>query len=413
MKDKKKNVTLYYGIITATYSVGYVTMSAFSSLFLKDIGLDDGDIGMLLAIASLVSVLIQPKVGSLIDRNPKISTKGVLLLLSIMVSILGISIVFLARSDIAVTTALYGISVMLLMLGQPFINALGMDAINYGYPINFGIGRGMGSLGYALGSAAFGSISVMYGPRSVPVAFSCSFLALCLFIYFYPVKKNVFIDNENKSASNNNSLKYAEDTDSINKSEKSQFLIRYKRLGIMLFGLIFVYFSHALINTFTLQIVQSKSGDSADMGTATAIAAICELVTVIIFPFYLKHFKLNNLLRISCVFFTLKIFTSFLVPDMMTFFLIQGLQMFGWGIMSIGIVYYANEFVGENDKAQAQAYAGMAYTISSVLASFLGGNIIDWVGVDSMLQIGSAVALIGTIVVWVTVKDLKVKTNEA
>lgn len=397
MNEKKKNVTLFYGIIMATYSVGYVTMSAFSSLFLKDIGLDDGDIGMLLAIASLISVLIQPPVGTLIDRNPKVSTKGVLLLISILVTILGINIVFVSQS-IVTTTILYGISVMLLMLGQPFLNALGMDAINYGYPINFGVGRSMGSLGYALGSAAFGSVSVMYGPRSVPVAFSIAFFVLCGFIYFYPVKKVV------------KEIEVKKETES---KKSSGFLLKYKRLGVMLLGLIFVYFSHALINTFTLQIVQSKSGNSSDMGIATAIAAICELVTVMIFPFYMKHFKLHNLLRVSCIFFTLKIFTSFLVPNVFTFFLIQGLQMFGWGIMSIGIVYYANDFVGEFDKAQAQAYAGMAYTIASVLASFLGGNIIDMLGVDRMLQIGSLVALVGSVVVWAAVRENKEKINAA
>lgn len=65
----KKNVTLYYGLIMAVYSIAYVTMSAFSSVYLLDVGFTNGNVGVLLAIGSLLSVLLQPVVGSLIDRN--------------------------------------------------------------------------------------------------------------------------------------------------------------------------------------------------------------------------------------------------------------------------------------------------------------------------------------------------------
>lgn len=373
----------------ATYSVGYVTMSAFSSLYLLDIGLSNGAVGLLLALASMISVILQPPVGAIIDKNPKISTKWMLLLIGIIVSAIGGLIIFVPHKGIALTSILYGTDIMLLMLAQPFLNALGMDAINYGYPINFGVGRSMGSLGYALGSFAFGRISVMAGAKSVPVAFSISFLVLCALLFIYPVKKDetVVISKEETK-----------------KENPFLFLTRYKKFAIMLIGLIFVYFSHSLINTFTLQIVLSKNGTSKDMGTATSIAAICELITMLLFPLYMKRFKLYNLLRVSCLFFVLKIFLSFFVTSMAGFLLIQGTQMFGWGLMSMGIVYYVNNLVGDYDKAQGQAYAGMAYTIACVLATFIGGNIIDLFGVNAMLISGTVLAAFGGIILYFAVE---------
>ncbi len=391
---KKKNATIYYGLIMATYSVGYVTLSAFSSLYLLDLGLNNGAVGILLAVASMVSVLLQPSVGSVIDRNPKISSKHMLLLMAVLIAVLGLLLIFIPGHNLVLSTILYGVSIMLLMLGQPFLNALGMDAINYGYPINFGIGRSMGSMGYALGSAAFGRISVMFGAKSVPVAFTIAFCVLCGLIYIYPVKKEIAAPTDDA-------------TSEIRSQKENPFLFlgKYKRMAAMLLGLMLIYFSHVLINTFSLQVVTNKGGTSSDMGTAAAIAAICELITMLLFPLYMKRFKLHQMLRVSGIFFTLKIFLSFLVPNMFTFYIIQATQMFGWGIMSIGIVYYVNNLVGENDKAKGQAYAGMAYTLSSVLGSFLGGNIIDWLGVDMMLIIGSVLAAVGTVVVWITVED--------
>lgn len=304
---------------------------------------------------------------------------------------MGLMIVFIKGKGLALTTALYAVNITLLMLAQPFLNALGMDAINYGYPINFGVGRSMGSLGYAIGSFAFGRISVMAGPKSVPVVFSIAFFVLCIFLYLYPVKKdeNYIVKKETESRDN-----------------PFLFLTKYKRFALMLLGLILVYFSHALINTFTLQIVMSKNGSSGDMGTATSLAAFCELITLLIFPFYLKHFKLDFLIKVSCMFFVLKTFFSFIVTNMFAFYLIQGFQMFGWGLMSMGIVYYVNDLVGKNDKAQGQAYAGMAYTIASVLATFMGGNIIDVYGVNMMLIVGSIMASVGSIVVWINTKKI-------
>lgn len=383
----------------ATYSIGYVTLSAFSSLYLLDLGLSNGAVGVLLAIASLISVLLQPSVGTVIDKNPKVSSKQVLLIMAILIALLGVLLIILPGKNIVLSTALYGVSVMLLMLGQPFLNSLGMDAINYGYPISFGVSRSMGSLGYAFGSAAFGRISVMFGAKSVPVAFSIAFVVLCICLYFYPVvtEKTDAENNEENSTEKN----------SDEKENPFLFILKYKRLGIMLLGLVLIYLSHILINTFSLQIVVSKNGTSSDMGTAAAIAAICELITMLLFPFYLKHFKLHQLLRVSGIFFTLKIFLSFVVPNIFTFYLIQSTQMFGWGIMSIGIIYYVNGIVGDNDKARGQAFAGMSYTLSSVLGTFIGGNLIDLMGVNMMLIIGSILAAVGTLVVFVTVEQVK------
>ncbi len=385
----KKDTTIYYGLIMAVYSVGYVTMSAFSSLYLLDVGLSNGAIGILIAIASLVSVAFQPIVGGLIDKNPKISTKGILLVIGIVVLIIGLIISFVPGKGIAFTTALYGTDIMLLMLAQPFLNALGMDAINYGYRINFGVGRGMGSLGYALGSAAFGRISVIFGPKCVPIAFSISFFVLCFLLFIYPVKKsvsNVTIEKKEK------------------KGNPFLFLTRYKRFAILLVGLIFIYFSHVLINTFSLQVVLAKGGTNADMGNAAAFAAVCELITTITFVFYMKKFALHNLMRVSGIFFTAKIFLTFLVPNMPMFYIIQITQMFGWGIMAIGIVYYVNDLVGEYDRAQGQAYAGMAYTIASVIGSSFGGGVIDMFGVNAMLILGTILAAFGTVIVWFAIE---------
>ena len=81
--------------------------------------------------------------------------------------------------------------------------------------------------------------------------------------------------------------------------------------------------------------------------------------------------------------------------------------MFGWGFMSVGIVYYVNELVGGEDIAQGQAYAGMSMTIANVLATSIGGNIIDMYGVNRMLIVGTMAAVLGTVILYFSVNDVK------
>lgn len=387
----KKNVTVYYGLIMAVYSVGFVIMSAFSSLYLLSTGMSSGEIGALLACAGIVSAVLEPPVGALIDRHPRVSGRTVLLICSAVIVAFGILLILTPGRSMALTGILYGIPIMLLYLAQPFLNALGMEAINLGYGLNFGAGKAMGSSGYALGSYVFGIISVLCGASIIPFAFSVVYLVLCVIVFFYPVQKDRVRSGEAAPRKLGNPY---------------LFLSRYKRFAGVLVGLIFIYFSHALINTFSLQIVMPKGGTSADMGTAAAIAAVCELITMLCFSFYMKKTGLGILLKISGVFFTLKILFSLIVTSVAGFFVIQVFQMFGWGLLAIGIVYYVNEITQQDDKAQGQAYAGISMTAGSVLASFLGGRMIDLFGVDTMLITGTVVSFAGTVLLWIFIDDV-------
>ena len=81
----KKNVTVYYSLIMALYSIGFVAMSAFSSLYLLNNGLSSGAIGILIAVSSLVAVGLEPVIGALIDRTRRVSTKGVMLVIGVCI----------------------------------------------------------------------------------------------------------------------------------------------------------------------------------------------------------------------------------------------------------------------------------------------------------------------------------------
>jgi MFS transporter, PPP family, 3-phenylpropionic acid transporter len=276
--------------------------------------------------------------------------------------------------------------VTLLQLLTPFINSLGMESINQGHNLNFGIARGMGSVAYAALSYVLGIITSRTGITAVPVCIMIVTLVLMGCLALFPFTKSSSVptgDNSKKQTSN-----------------PLQFLRKYKRFTIVLVGCILIYLGHVLLNSFTFQIVQSKGGGSSEMGTATAIAAMSELPTLFLFGYMLKKARCDIWFRLTGIFFTLKSLGSLLAPNMTVFYGIQIFQMLGWGLMAAASVYYVNSIMDAEDAIKGQAYITMTYTLGSVIGAFLGGALIDFSGVNTMLLFATISAAVGAVIIF-------------
>lgn len=94
----------------------------------------------LAAIAGLLSAVLQPVLAGYADQPQSPSLKKLIQMLYFLQLILVIGL-FLSHSLI-LTGLLYGSSIALLQLMTPFINSLGMESINQGHSLNFGLARG-------------------------------------------------------------------------------------------------------------------------------------------------------------------------------------------------------------------------------------------------------------------------------
>lgn len=137
------------------------------------------------------------------------------------------------------------------------------------------------------------------------------------------------------------------------------------------------------------------------MGTASAIAAICELPTLFLFGYIIRKFRCDLLLKTAGIFFTIKALGTLLAPGIPVFYGDTDFQMLGWGLMTAASVYYVNALMEPEDAIQgAGTYFTMAYTLGeSVLGSFLGGTLIDLAGVHAMLFFSTVSAFIGALIV--------------
>lgn len=383
--NQRKNLTGSYACIQALYWMYFAAVMSFSGFFLLDAGFSNTQIGIIAAVAGIFSALLQPVLASYADRSDSPSLKKLIQIFYGVQLLLGIGLFF--SGSLVLTGLLYGISIALLQLLTPFINALGMESINQGQNLNFGLARGMGSVAYAVICYILGIITVKAGARSIPVSVIIFAILTFVCVIAFPFVKT----------------QVSSKTASSGKSQTSplQFFRKYQRFSLVLIGCIFIYLSHILLNNFNFQIAQGKGGGSSEMGTASAIAAMCELPTLFLFGSIIKKVRCDLLLRIAGIFFVLKSLGTLLAPGISVYYGVQVFQMLGWGLMTAASVYYVNAVMDPEDAIKGQAYFTMTYTLGSVAGSFLGGTLIDLAGVNSMLLFSTVSAFVGALIVFI------------
>ena len=90
-------------------------------------------------------------------------------------------------------------------------------------------------------------------------------------------------------------------------------------------------------------------------------------------------------LRLSGVFFTLRLLLTLVLPGTAGFYLAQCMQMGGFALYTVSSVYYVNEIIPVQDAVKGQSFLGAAGTIGAVAANVLGGALLDASGVPLLL----------------------------
>lgn len=378
-----KSFTLRYSMIQAFFWINFAALLGFTSPYLLDIGFTNTQIGIIVAAAGMISAILQPVIASYADRPSSPSLKRLIFALVLFLLAASFLLLLFHRRIMVLTGLLYGCGITVLQVLTPLINSLGMETLNQGNYINFGVSRGIGSISYAIGAYVLGIIVSGFGAISIPVSMLFTFGALLVFILLFPFTKT---------------RKETQKTQAKNTGGIFYFFKRYRRFCIVLIGCILVYTSHILINTFSYQIVRMKGGGSSEMGVAMALAAFAELPTMFLFVHVLKKVRCDILFRISGIFFLLKTLCTLLAPNIPAYYGIQILQMLGFALITVSSVYYVNSIMEEQDVIKGQAFMTMSYTLGTVLGAIAGGSLIDLAGVRNMLVFATASAGAGMLI---------------
>lgn len=386
-------MTCHYSVIQFFFWFAFGNILNFASVYLLDAGMTNTQVGVFSAAACALTVLIQPFLAAYADRPDSVSLKTIISAFVGGEVLLGFLLLLGNQENVMVTGVLYAGAILITQILTPFINALGTESARQGGKVDFSVARGIGSVGYAVMAYSMGRLLDHMGSSVHPISMMLVSTALLISVITYPFQQEKFEKKEigKKETRKNETGK--------NIGSATAFWKKYPSFGWILAGCVLIYVSHIFLNTFTYQITVDKGGGSAEMGTAMAIAAAAEIITMMLFGVLLKKKGVQFWFRLSGIFFTLKTLGTLLAPNIPTFYGVQIFQILGWGLMAVASVYYVDSIMETEDKVKGQTYMTMTYTIASILGSLFGGRLLDWSGVQGMLIVGTAAGAIGTVMV--------------
>lgn len=365
------------------YWMAFCPVTSFASLYLLSKDFSNENIGWVMALGSVLAILLQPALGTLLDRVKRVSLKLVLSVLSLACLGLTVGVIFLRGASLWLAVLYVGMVALLLSM-QPLANALTFEYINAGHNISFGVTRSMGSICFAVLSLLLGGWVRQKSTAVIPVVAAVLFAGLLLVVLSFPPVQA-------------GAGRPAVNARSAGSAPAGGFLQRYQRFVPFLLGVAALFVFHTVINTFLAQIITSLGGRESSLGLSLTIAAVCELPALLGFSLLAARFSNASLLRASGILYVLRGLTFLLASSLWMVNLGQVLQGVTFAVLIPAGVYYVNQVMREEDRVKGQTFLSGMNTVGGFLGSVIGGILLDRSGVTAMLLFGLAGAVLGAL----------------
>ncbi len=401
--------TVRYALINITYFAAFCTVHAYAAVFLLANGFSNTQVGILLAVANIISAVFQPFIAGVIDK-PGALTNRRFILVSVLIILAGsVVLLFSAKSKVLIFI-IYALIYMIQFSYQPVMTALCFEYQKAGCPIYYGLARGLGSASFAFMSAFIGGIVERHGVSVLLFVNIITMLlsALIIFTFKKPVPKtDSELDSETDAVDEKSPAK--SDDGAVEKSAAhnniGDFARTYPAFMLFLVGTICFYFAHNMINDFMIQIIRSLGGGEKELGYSNFLQAILELPVMALIGFVLKKISSRKMLVFSGAAFFVKILILLFAGNMAVFYCSQSMQIFAYAVFIPAAAYYVSQNMEELDQVKGQAYITSAITLGGVFSNLISGVILDHFGIMPMLLTGTVVCGVGVLIAFFAMRN--------
>ena len=375
LKLSSRNSQSLYTAVQSLYWLTYGLMFPFAAIYLQNRGFSNSGIGIVLGCSYAFSTLLQPMIASLFGKfhiqteNGMCSIYGIIILLSLLLLLIplpALGIALLVVAVFSLTSAL-----------QPSVDTLARRWTNMGCTVDYGASRGFGSLLYAGMTAGMGLLLQYISPISVPLFYLATMVSSVVLL------KRIHVP----------SVHWEETGYTSTLSWKS--LLNRPLFLLFLAGISCVSFGHVLVDNFMLQIMQAIGGSSGNLGIAISIASLVEFPAMMLYGRLVKRFGARKLVVFSAWAWTLKNILILFARTPSAIYLAEIMQFFSYGLYIPASIDYICQIFPMQDNLKGQSFVGSAYTVGCVLATLLGGMLIDAAGIPATLLIVVCITLTG------------------
>ena len=407
-----KLLNIKYGCIHGTYWMYYGVAGSFASAFLLARGYSNAEIGIILAVGNILAVFLQPLIADLADRSKKLSLVGVTQISTVLLMVLTLML-FVMKQKSAALWVVYMFIMAWMTTLQPLFNSLAFKLEETGVHINFGACRSVGSLAYAVLCAFLGTLVEAKGVGVLPLSGEIVLLMLLASIWVTKTQFDRMVGEKTGkqavSVLGECGHVPAADAEEAEEINLALFVKRNKLFVVLNLAVIGVFFSNSILNNFMLQVVEGVGGTSEDMGRIFSVMAFLEIPALFFFDKIKERFSCQLILKFAAICFTLKVLLIYLAESVTMIYVAHLLQTLSFGLFLPAMVSFIGEVMAKGEAVKGQALYTVMTTASSMLASVLGGIMLDVSGPGFMLLVSTIVTGLGALVLVLIVDRIKKK----
>ena len=362
----------------------FAAIVAYQTALLLDRGFTNGEAGLMTSVRCLAGIVFQPLLGGFADRHPGVPLKGIVGVSLALSLAAGVWYWAEPAMGLAQTALVWVVIGGLGVSSYPLMDAMAVQFINDGVPIRYSLGRGLGSLAYAVVCVLLGLQVGQWGVETTLVTFLLLTAAEIALVFTYPTW---------------HPKAPAEGRAAAERPQSALSLLRSNpRFTLMLAGVLFGLTAVLPLSNFLVNVILSRDGTAADLGLAMFLMGGFELPAAFLFPKLLRRLGSGRILVLSMAFCTLKGVALLLTWNLAGVLLCQPLQMLGYGLFTPASVYFVNESVPPADRVRGQTIMMVASNgLGGMLGGMLAGFTLDLGGANWMLAGCVACGCAGTL----------------
>lgn len=386
---EKVQVKHQYSVVQALYWMTSCALAGYAAVYLQNRGLSNTLIGVTVGGAACLSMVIQPLAAQVVESISGLTVKKVIQALIVMMAVM-FGVLTVIPVPVAGVVILYMGMNTLNYCMPPMLSAMGMEFINRGYYLNFGLSRGLGSISYAVCAAVLGIVIDRFFPGVLGYIYVV--LAILLFLAVSVMKD---LEAEEPTFQQEIVEREKKPEESIWKT-----VCKNKTFLCLMIGFCLANMNNAAIATYTVNIIKNLGGSDTVLGFANFVSAASEMPVMLLFGYFMKKGNCIRLLKVSAVFFLIKPLVLVFANALPLVILGLGLQGLSFGMFTPAAVYYVNSTLIPEQRVKGQAiFSTITAGAATCGGNVLGGWLQDAFGLQTMLWVCAAMALVGVLFV--------------
>ena len=391
----KQSLTLRYSLHQCAYWAASAGIMTFATTFLLAKDFPASQVGVLMACGSVLSGVTQPILADRADRAERCVLSPMMAALTAL-STLCFALLLMDFLPQPLFGLLYLLGIWSFDAMIPLMNSTSVYYNGLGRPINYGLGRGVGSFAYSISALALGYVIELLGPDWM----------LGIILVLLPTCMAIILGYPRIPAEEARRARQSDACALQAPCSLGLFFRRYRWYCASLLGVLLLAMFHAMTENYLIAIMGRLGGDSRHVGAALFVATVAEAPVLFFFNQVRTRISDHWLLRLAGFSFLLKSILFLAAPSIPFLYAAQILQMTSYAFLSPVQVYYANEKVCPGDMVKGQSFITASYTLGCAMGNFVGGQLLEYFGVTAILIAGVFISAAGTLVLLLTVERL-------